>query len=160
MEVRIVIADIMDSLTKTNLAAKNVGHSMLKTPHMELLCTCWIYIRQPPYMCHSFSSCSLLLLLLSLRLESSWQSFHDMTWLILDLGTQYFNIWETFHAHCRECILRGITSASIREINSHLKGTSGGPRHCIWTPDCPLKLYCYLALDTPQGIHIVKNVYV
>ncbi len=26
------------------------------------------------------------------------------------------------------------------------KGKSGGPRHCIWTPDCPLKLSCYLAL--------------
>ncbi len=25
-----------------------------------------------------------------LRLESSWQSFHDKTWLILDLDTQYF----------------------------------------------------------------------
>ncbi len=24
-----------------------------------------------------------------------------------------------------------------------VKGTSGGPRHCIWTPDCPLKLSCY-----------------
>ncbi len=38
-----------------------------------------------------------------------------------------------------------------------LKGTSGGPRHCIWTPDCPLKLSCYLALDPPKGIHIVKS---
>ncbi len=23
------------------------------------------------------------------------------------------------------------------------KGTSGGPIHCIWTPDCPLELSCY-----------------
>ncbi len=43
------------------------------------------------------------------------------------------------------------------------KGTSGGLRHCIWTPDCPLKFSCYLALDRPTGIHIVillKNVLV
>ncbi len=31
------------------------------------------------------------------------------------------------------------------------KGTSGGPRHCIWTPAGPLKLSCYLALDPPKG---------
>ena len=43
------------------------------------------------------------------------------------------------------------------DASGPLKGTSGGPRHCIWTPDCPLKLYCYLALDPPQGIHIVKS---
>ncbi len=33
-----------------------------------------------------------------ITLESSWQSFHDMTWLILDLGTQYFDIWDTFQS--------------------------------------------------------------
>ncbi len=24
-------------------------------------------------------------------------------------------------------------------LKVHFKGTSGGPRHCIWTPDCSLK---------------------
>ncbi len=43
------------------------------------------------------------------------------------------------------------------DIN-HLKGTSGGPRHCIWTPDCLLKLSCYLALDPPEGIHITDSL--
>ncbi len=34
------------------------------------------------------------------------------------------------------------------------KGTSGGPRHCIWTSDGPLELpYCH-ALYPPKGIYI------
>ncbi len=32
--------------------------------------------------------------------------------------------------------------------HSCIKGTSGEPRHCIWTPDCPLKLFHYPALDS------------
>ena len=41
----------------------------------------------------------------ALRLESSWRSFYDMTRLILDLGTQYFDIWNifTFLAHYWKC---------------------------------------------------------
>ncbi len=42
--------------------------------------------------------------------------------------------------------------------NLHFKGTSGGPRHCIWGPDCPLRLSRYLALDRPTGIYIVKGL--
>ena len=56
-----------------------------------------------------------------LRLESSWQNFHDMAWLILDLGIQYFYTQSfTFHAHYWKCIL-SVFSASNLEINSHLK---------------------------------------
>ncbi len=40
---------------------------------------------------------------------------------------------------------------------SRIKGTSGGPRHCIWTPDCPLKLSSDVAVDPIKGIHIVKD---
>ncbi len=38
-----------------------------------------------------------------------------------------------------------------------VKGTSGGPRHCIWTPDCPLKLYWtwLQKLTASTGIWIV-----
>ncbi len=32
------------------------------------------------------------------------------------------------------------------------KGASGGPRHCIRTPDCPLKLSCYPALNPTKSI--------
>ncbi len=45
------------------------------------------------------------------------------------------------------------------ECTAGLKGTSGGTRHCIWTPDCPLKLSCYPALDPTKRIHIVKHRY-
>ena len=36
-----------------------------------------------------------------------------------------------------------------------LKGTSGGPRHCIWTPECSLTLSCYLAPDPTKSMNIV-----
>ncbi len=42
---------------------------------------------------------------------------------------------------------------------SSVKWTSGGPRHCFWTPDCPLKLSCYLGLGPPKGIHIVICIF-
>ena len=32
-------------------------------------------------------------------------------------------------------------------------------RHCIWTPDCPLKLSCYRALNPTKRIHTVKHRY-
>ncbi len=71
-----------------------------------------------------------------------------MTWLILDLGTQYFYIWDTFtfHTCCWKCTLRGITSARILEINYNLNGK------CCFSVivDCmpPFTRYntgCYLA---------------
>ncbi len=37
------------------------------------------------------------------------------------------------------------------------KETSVGPGHCVWSPDFPFELSCYLALDRPTGIHIVKG---
>ncbi len=37
--------------------------------------------------------------------------------------------------------------------SEELKGASGGPRHCISTPDCPLKLSCYPALNPTKSIH-------
>ena len=42
-------------------------------------------------------------------------------------------------------------------LHLFLKGASGGPRHCIWTPDCPLKLSCYPALNQTKSIHTVKH---
>ena len=47
-----------------------------------------------------------------------------------------------------------LLSAVFKQL---LKGTSGGPRHCISTPTCPLKLSCYLELDPTKNIHIVKH---
>ncbi len=46
-----------------------------------------------------------------LRLQSSWQSFHDKTWLILDLGTQYFDTWDAFqgnNGYCKAFCVRPI----------------------------------------------------
>ncbi len=48
------------------------------------------------------------------------QSFCEKSGPFLSIAQKC--IVRTFHAHYRECILRGITSASIREINSHLNG--------------------------------------
>ncbi len=43
---------------------------------------------------------------------------------------------------------KGTRHALLLAIYCHpIKGTSWGPRHCIWTPNCPLKLSHYPALD-------------
>ncbi len=39
-----------------------------------------------------------------------------------------------------------------------IKGTSVGPRHCIWTPDCPLKLSYYPALDPTKMVRIAGSL--
>ncbi len=35
---------------------------------------------------------------------------------------------------------KGINMHKLSKMTPCIKGASGGPRHCIWTPDCPLKL--------------------
>ena len=55
-----------------------------------------------------------------------------------------FSAWQRWESE-KLLTLAMVTSLVVR--NRYLKGTSGGPRHCIWTPDCPLKLSCYPALD-------------
>ena len=59
-----------------------------------------------------------------------------------------------------ECMLaRCIVSSHMNMqtmIGAGIKGTSGGPIHCILTPDCPLKLFYYLGLMRFQA-HDFRN---
>ncbi len=83
---------------------------------------------------YTFMQQIMFLVICPKNIPKTFKIFHKDMWSVLS-----FHIWPPY--------------LSILS----LKVTSGGPRHCIWTPGRTLKFSCYLALDPPKGIHIVKS---